>query len=134
MKIENENIFNKYEIEISNELMHSRISIVLYSYGLNEFYKSFKYLKGILIYLYEHKNVDIITREKAVEVMAKQYGTSTDTINNGMKKLFRALPADFFEPILRGRKKLTFNERFEYFANKVFVDIHFERVEKKRTY
>ena len=72
------------------------ISIVLFSYGLNEFYHAFKYLKSILIYLSKTTELNKTVIKEAIESVAKYYALNIKSLISSLCKLYTMLPKDFF--------------------------------------
>lgn len=111
---------------ISNApLMHARIGIVLYSYGLNEARRSFRYVKDILIYLYEKHMTDKETIKQVIDFVANKYNITPYQIREQLNCGLKILPNEFFN-LPNQIKHITLNQRFKILADKVFEDILFE--------
>lgn len=116
----------KIEINIPNSLIPNRICIALSAYGLNEFYISFKYLKKVLIYLYNKKTIDTPTIKEAVSIVAKCYTNTSRTVLNALGKLFTMLPDDFFIACpLFTKIKMNCYHKIQYIAQIILEDIKY---------
>ena len=114
----------KIEINLPKSLIPNRICIALSSYGLNEFYISFKYLKMILIYLYNKKLFDLKTIKDALLAVSKYYGSTRQTIINALGKLFNMLPTNFFIACpLYVKIKMNCFHKIQYIAQIILEDI-----------
>lgn len=121
-----EDVQRELDIATSNApLMHARIGIVLYSYGLNEAHRCFRYVKDILIYLYEKHMTDKETINQAIDFVADKYHISPYQMRIQLNYKLKILPNEIFclyNPI----KHITLNQRFKILAEKIFEDILFE--------
>ena len=111
-------------INIEKHLIANRISIVLFSYGLNEFYNAFKYLKSILIYLSNTNDLSKNSIKIAMESVSKYYSLNIKSLVSSISKLYTMLPKDFFisSPLYR-KIKMNCYHKTQFIAQSVFKDI-----------
>ena len=113
-----------FNLHIDKYLIANRISIVMFSYGLNEFYNAFKYLKSILMYLYNKKGISKTDVKDAMESVSKYYSLNIKSLICSLCKLYGMLPQDFFisSPLYR-KIKMNCYHKTQFFAEMVFKDI-----------
>ena len=111
-------------LNIEKHLIANRISIVLFSYGLNEFYNAFKYLKSILICLSNTNNLSKTSIKVAMESVAKYYSLNIKSLISSISKLYTMLPRDFFisSPLYR-KIKMNCYHKTQFIAEMVFNDM-----------
>lgn len=121
-----EDVQHELDVALRNVyLMHARIGIVLYSYGLNECRKSFTYIKQLMIYLYHREGLTKEIINRAIFRVA----TMNDIVlhqmrvklNQGLKYISR----DILDPENK-YKKMSLERKIRILAENVFEDILFE--------
>ena len=118
--IEIKNCFNN----INKKLISNRISVALFSYGLNEFYVAFKYLKFILLNAYNKYDIGKESIKEATNVASKNYKVAFKTIITSLNKLYNFLPADFFSKSpLYLKIKMNCYQKTEYLAEIILNDL-----------
>ena len=119
------NLANKItNTNIDKHLISNRINIILFSYGLNEFYNAFKYLKSILIYLINKNDFSKYAVKEAIVCIAKQNCLNTKSIVSSLCKLYGMLPKDFFISCpLYVKIKMNCYHKTQFIAESVIKDI-----------
>ena len=117
--------FIKVEIKIAKNLIPNRISVALSSYGLNEFYSAFKYLKMVLIDLFEKDTIFVRNIKETYIKIANIYGNTTKTVVNAVNEFLKKLPKNFFDGcVLQNLKKMNTYHKTFFIAKAVLNDIH----------
>ena len=122
------NLANKItNTNIDKNLISNRINIILFSYGLNEFYNAFKYLKSILIYLINKNDFSKYAVKEAIERVAKYNALNSKSIVSALGKLYAMLPKDFFiSSPLFAKIKMNCYHKTQFITETVLKDIeHF---------
>ena len=110
--------------KINKKLLSNRISVALFSFGLNEFYVAFKYLKSILIYTFNKNNISKTSIKNAILEISKIYKVTDRTILMAISKLYKNLPSDFFTSSLNFVKmKMNCYLKTEFIAKKVLKEL-----------
>ena len=109
---------------INKNLLANRISVALFSYGLNEFYIAFRYLKAVLLYTFNTRNICKNSIKEAMLAISKQYNVSTKTIVSSLIKFYKFLPSDFFfsSPLFL-KMKMNCYHKTQFLAEKVLSDL-----------
>ena len=119
------NLANKItNTNIDKNLISNRINIVLFSYGLNEFYNAFKYLKSIIINLINKEDLSKTAIKEAIESVAKYNALNSKSIVSSLCKLYAMLPKDFFiSSPLYVKIKMNCYHKTQFIAECVLKDI-----------
>lgn len=109
---------------VDKKLIINRISIALFSFGLNEFYTAFKYLKSVIVYCFNKNDISKNSVKEAMMVVAKYYKVTQKTIINSLTKLYQHLPVDFFllSPLFL-KIKMNCYHKTQFIAEMVFLDL-----------
>jgi len=119
------NLANKITYtNIDKNLISNRINILLFSYGLNEFYNAFKYLKSIIINLINKEDLSKTAIKEAIESVAKYNALNSKSIVSSLCKLYSMLPKDFFiSSPLFAKIKMNCYHKTQFIAECVLKDI-----------
>ena len=111
-------------LNINKQLIANRINIILFSYGLNEFYNAFKYLKSIIIIMLDKNDLSKISVKEAMECVAKQNSLFIKSVITALSKLYTMLPKDFFisSPLYR-KIKMNCYHKTQFIAQSVIKDL-----------
>ena len=111
-------------INIDKKLIPNKISIALFSYGLNEFYTAFRYLKSVLLYVFSKNTLSKETIKEATSVVAKHYNITHRRIITAINNLYDMLPANFFftSPLFV-KIKMNCYHKTHFIAEMVLKDI-----------
>jgi len=111
-------------INIDKKLIPNRISIALFSYGLNEFYNAFRYLKSILLYVFSKNNLSKDMLKEASLVVSKHYNITHRRIVTAINNFYEMLPSNFFfTSPLYTKIKMNFYHKTQFVAETVLKDI-----------
>jgi hypothetical protein len=117
--------FINVKVNIDRNLIPNRVSVVLSSYRLNEFYTAFKYLKTVLLELFEKETIDITTIKSTYANAANSYGNTLKTIVCSVGEFLKKLPENFFDGynVFNLKKMNTYHKTF-IIAKTVLNDIN----------
>lgn len=109
---------------VNKNLLANRISVALFSYGLNEFYVAFRYLKAILLYTFNTCNICKNSIKEAIMIVSKQYNVTNKTIVCALNNLYQNLPHDFFytSPLFL-KIKMNCYHKTQFLAEMVLLDL-----------
>ena len=115
-------------INIDKRLIPNRIGIALFSYGLNEFYNAFSYLKSVLLYTFSKNDLSKSMIKEAMLAAAKYHNLTNKSIVTSLSKLYDKLHKDFFitSPLF-SKIKMNCYHKTQFIAEKVLKDIQIAR-------
>ena len=115
-------------LDIDYRLIPNRIGIALFSYGLNEFYNAFRYLKSVLLFVFSKNDLSKPTIKAAMLAAAKYHNLTDKSIVTSLSKLYEKLHKDFFTSSpLYSKIKMNCYHKTQFIAEKVLKDIQISR-------
>jgi len=118
---------SKYDITFPANLLKSRIGHALTDLNLNEFYNAFKYLKSVIVEIFENKDDSKECIKNSIKNISLTHGSSEQTIMTGIHNIYDKCNKELLkEEIPKGRIKLNYLERIRIVANYVITRINYE--------